>query len=384
MARKTIEEINALKKKFSVDRFWSWSRLNKYQISSFEYFLKYVLHKAEDRATSIYAPLGGIVHDILEKFYSGELKYAQMLESFEDYLFTLEFSDYKFNHNDEEKNRKIADKYIYDMKHFFKNHNPLKFKVALEEFVTAKIGNHVFMGYIDLVFKDGDGCFNIVDFKTSSMYTGDKVRENAGQLILYAIALTQMGVPLEKIKICWNFLKYCNIEIVQANGKKTTRKAKRSEIGSSLKSNCLMWLKKLGYGDEAQNYIDLLLETNDISCLPSEIYYKYRIDDCYVFVPLDNKTIQDICIEIIDTIADIEKKEREYKNTHDEKVFFDSEESVGKESFYFATLCGYSAKLHKPYGLYLDKMNAKKNGGIYGDTFEESVEDDSLAWLNDI
>ncbi len=57
--------------------------------------------------------------------------------------------------------------------------------------------------------------------------------------------------------------------------------------------------------------------------------------------------------------------ENKYYESHDEMIFYDSPEQVAKQSYYFSTLCAYSPKLHKPYKLYLDKLESKKNGGSF-------------------
>ena len=54
-------------KKEGCDRIWSWSKINTYMISPYEYYLKYILKEKEDKKDCIYATTGGIAHDILEK-----------------------------------------------------------------------------------------------------------------------------------------------------------------------------------------------------------------------------------------------------------------------------------------------------------------------------
>ncbi len=46
----------------------------------------------------------------------------------------------------------------------------------------------------------------IIDYKTSTIYKGDKLVLHSFQLILYALALEKMGYKINKIG--WNFLKY--------------------------------------------------------------------------------------------------------------------------------------------------------------------------------
>lgn len=375
-----------IKKQFGVPELYSWSKYNTYKTSPYEYFLKYVVKPKvkEDREDSAYAPYGSTAHDILEKFYLKKIKYEDMLPMFEDALFTLELGGLKFDRTNTEKNKSISDKYSFDMKHFFKNHKAIEKNVDIERFLVIKIGNYIFQGYADLVKKDDDGNFIIQDWKSSSIYTGAKIAKESGQLILYAEGLHQLGVPLEKIKSCWNFLKYCTVTVEQANGKTVDRNIERIKIGESLKSNATMWLKKCGCEESLDEYIELLEQTNSIECLPADVQSKYKVSDCYVFIPLSQEIIDSLKLKIIDTLQDIKSKEVEYHKTLNERLFWD--EDVAKESFYFTNLCGYSARLHKPYGEYLDKLKAEKENkdnvfcGIGSDTIAES----DLSWLNEI
>ena len=240
MARLTSEELQTLMKNEGVSRIWSWSKWNCFHTSPYEYFLKYILHKKEDRTDCIYTTTGGIAHDIMERRYTGKLPYEQMIDDFEDgWVTAFNIAEMKFDRNSPEKNDKISQKYYENLKHFFMNHTPLKYKPVIEQFVKAKIGDNLFQGYIDVCFKDDEGNFNILDWKTSSIYKGKKAENECGQLVVYAIGLNQQGVPMDKIHICWNFLKYVSIQYEQANGAVKTREVERCKIGESLQTNAL-------------------------------------------------------------------------------------------------------------------------------------------------
>lgn len=388
--RKTKQELNELCAKLKINTLYSWSRVNKYRTSPYEYFLSYVANPRPkpDREDSIYGSSGGFCHDILERYYKKEIEYNDMINEFEDAITTLEVADLKFDRSNEEKNNNIKQKYFENLRHFFNNHISIKTKVDLERFVTIKVGKYYLQGYIDLTKRDADGNFVIQDWKTSSIYKGDKAIKEAGQLILYSEALRQLGVPLEKIKICWDFLKYASVTTQQANGKENIRQIERCKIGESLKTNAKMWLKKCGYEDELDYYLNLLTETNNIECLPNEVKEKYEIKDCYVFVDLTEDLLKDFLSELEKTIDDMVAKEEEYKTKKDEKLFWDDEESVEKQSYYFANLCSYSANLHKPYAEYLNKLKTKEEvknnifGGVGDGLVDETDED--LAWLNNL
>lgn len=385
MARLTSEELQTLMKNEGVSRIWSWSKWNCFHTSPYEYFLKYILHKKEDRTDCIYTTTGGIAHDIMERRYTGKLPYEQMIDDFEDgWVTAFNIAEMKFDRNSPEKNDKISQKYYENLKHFFMNHTPLKYKPVIEQFVKAKIGDNLFQGYIDVCFKDDEGNFNILDWKTSSIYKGKKAENECGQLVVYAIGLNQQGVPMDKIHICWNFLKYVSIQYEQANGAVKTREVERCKIGESLQTNAKMWLKKLGYTDQVDDYLKLLLDTNDIKCLPKEVQEKYIISDCYVYVPLTDELINRWKETIISTINDIELREKDYEETHSDKAFWDTDESVEAQSYYFSTLCGYSPNLHLPYKAYLERTEKAKDGDVFSGVGSSTVESSPVVQTNKV
>jgi len=381
--RKTPEQLELIKKKFKVSQLWSWSKYNTYKNSCFEFYLKYIAKVKEDRDDGIYGISGNICHTILEKLYSKEIKYEDMLQEYEDALFTFNVGELKYDRCNKEKNDAIANKYEACIRHFFQNHTVINKKLELERFITIKINNFIFQGYIDAIHKEDD-YYIISDWKSSSIYTGKKILKEIGQLVLYSEGIRQLGIPLDKIKARWNFLKYVIVEVQQANGKSTERNIIRTEIGESLKSNAKMWLTKANCytNEEIESYLDLLESTNDINNLPEDIKDKYKISDCYVYIPITEEAIDSLKLDIVDTIVEIGKKEIEYFKTKDEHIWW--EEVTDGQSYYFANLSGYSAKLHLPYREYLEKLNAKKE--LNKDSFvkDGKIVEDDMSWLENI
>lgn len=392
MARLSYEEIEKIKKQHGVTRVWSWSRMNTYMTSKFEYLLKYILKSKEDRCDSCYTTLGTVCHDTLDRFYEGEIEYEDMIDDYNDGFTTaITIAELKFNRSDEEKNKSIGEKYNENLVHFFKNHTVYKYKLLVEKPIVVNIDGNVFVGYIDALYKDDDGYYHIIDFKSSSIYTGKTLEENSGQLTIYAIGLHQMGIPYDKIKAQFNFLKYCTIKYEQKNGAIKYRNVERCKIGESLQSNAKTWLKHFGY--EPDEYLKMLLDTNGIDCLPEEVKEKYEITDCHVDVDLSDKAIKKWFDIVTDTLIDIEMREKDYEETKSLQCFWDDEESVQAQSYYFANLCAYSATKHLPYKAYLEKFEAaQKNndmfGGLLGSTSSKVIDNKSdevdLSWLNNI
>ena len=361
--RLTNEELQKVKERYGVDELYSWSKINTFMTSPYEFYLQYVLHKKPDVDNCAYAPMGGIVHQIIEDYYSEKISYEDMVDNFDDgWTTAIEIADLKFDRNDETKNNNIKNKYKEDLTYFFKNHKPLKNKVELERFLAAKIGDYVLQGYADAITKDDKGNFVIIDWKTSTKYSKKALEEHSGQLTVYAISLIQLGIPLNKIRCCFNFLKYCTVEYEQANGAIKTRDIERFELGEKLQSNLRVWLKKLGYEDQMDKYLKMVIDTNSIKCLPKEVQEKYKISDCYCYIDLNEELVEKWTNDIIATIKDIELRRADYEETNSENIWWDTDESVKAQSYYFSTLSGFSPNLHKPYGEYLKRLEAAQNG----------------------
>ena len=272
MARLSFEELEKIKQKYGVDRLWSYSRINTFLVSPFEYALKYVdgIKAKEDRQDSIYTSLGSAAHQCLEDYYTGKIQFNEMQEQFEDSWVTcFDVAQLKFDRSDAEKNQSIAKKYKLNMQYFFKNHTTYQYKVLIEKPITVDVDGNIFVGYIDGLYKDDDGDITIIDFKSSSMYSGKALEEHSQQLKLYALGIHQStGIPLSKIHGCFNFLKYVTIEYTQANGKTKTKNAERKDLGESLQANLKVWIKKLGYEDQMDEFLKMVLDDNDIKRLP--------------------------------------------------------------------------------------------------------------------
>ena len=396
MARKTKEELKEICKQLNVDTLDSWSKYHCYKQDRWEAFLKYVLHEKEDRTNGIYAVSGGYCHDIIEKFYKDEIKYEDMIELYEDSLLTMNIAELKYDRNDSEKNEKIANKYENCIRHFFMNHDVIKQPHRIEHFIIIRISEDIVLqGYIDFLFtekyQDKDGNektrIRIVDWKTSTKYTGQKIDAECGQLVIYVEGIRQaLGIPLEDIICEWNFLKYVTVTYEQKNGTLKNRHIERNSIGESLVNTAKMWLKHFGYEDDIDTYVDTMILDNTIDCLPKEVREKFTIRDCYVEVPLTEEKIEALKVDIVDVIHDFRRREAEYKVTKDEMLFW--QDVTEADAYRLATLSGYSRKLHKPYDAYLKEQEMFQNNtdneeNDNSDNFSNN-DDDLLSFLDSL
>lgn len=288
-----------------------------------------------------------------------------------------------YDRSDKDKNERIAKKYEDCMRHFFSNHIKVTDKPIIEQFVLIKVGEHYFQGYIDFInveVRDKRKKIIITDWKTSSIYKGDKLLKESGQLLLYGEGIHQKtGMSYEDIIIRFNFMKYVNVTYTQKKGDQKIRQIERNAIGEKLQSNAKTWLKHFKYDeDEIGIFLEQMLNTNGISCLPKEIQEKFEISDCFVEVELNEEIIKEHIQKINNIIAEVEDKEKQYQLTKDKNIFW---QDVDKQSSYYHTnLSGYSANIHMPYKKYLEEFESKENQKVLED--KSMVED--LAWLDEI
>ncbi len=384
--RKSKDELNSICEKYGVDTLWSFSRYDTYKTDKWEYFLKYILHEKEDRTNSIYCVAGNAAHSILEDLYEGRIEYENMSEKYEDELFAMQCAELKYNRSDSEKNDAIANKYENCIRHFFKNHIVINAPHKVEEFILIKITDDIyFQGYADFIYIekiDDRKIVHIVDYKTSTKYSGNAIETHGKQLMLYAEGIRQaLNIPLEDIICEWNFLKYVTVTLEQKNGNKKDRYIERNAIGESLVNTAKMWLKHFGYEDHLEKYIDEMILNNNIDCLPAEVREKFEIKDCYVQIPLSDEKIDELKSDIISTVEEINEKSEEYKKTQDKDIFW--QEVTDADEFRLAILSGYSRKLHLPYNEYLN------NKELFVEKEEDKIdnvddEDDLLAFVNSL
>ena len=352
----TKEQLQEIKNEYGVDNLWSWSKLSSWHTSKYEWFLHYIEHATPDRTDCIYGQEGSYSHDIIEKFYNKEIEYEDMVSEFEDsWNVSRNILGLKFNRNDAAKDEQIADRYYENLKLFFKNHVPIKYDLTTEDFALIQFEDEVLQGYIDAWYQDENGNYHIVDWKSSTIYTGNTLLEKSGQLVCYAMSFFfGKGIPLHKIHLHFNFIKYCTITYEQANGKIKSMNVERRLLGEKLQSPCKMWLKKFGY--DVDEYLPIILDTMSIDCLPQEVKEKISISDCYVEVPCTMEQIKYWQNYVNDTIKEIESAILDYEVFDNQEVFYDTIDEVKAESFYYATLSEYSANLNPCYKKYLDKI----------------------------
>ncbi|AKO92025.1 hypothetical protein BEH_07865 [Priestia filamentosa] len=322
---------------------WSYSKINTLDNCKHEYYLSRVKKlKSED---NIYTVSGTCAHDIIQDYYENKIKYNQMADLFETKFFDIEISDFRFS-SDEQKNTSMRNKYKSCVKDFFLTHKPIETKVLTEKLIWVDVDGHVFMGYVDAIIKDQDGNYNIIDWKTSTIYKGAKIKLHGKQLLLYALGLHQMGVPLDKIKVAWNFLKYVNVTYKQKNGKYKTTSSERHKWVAAIKTPLKKDIKSVYNMEdwEADIKLEELISANSLDGLDEEIQNKYKLDDCYVYAEVSEELVNELKRDLVAGIEEINER-------GDEEDKWNREPIQPKDEFYCNVLCGVKrhCKFYKAY-----------------------------------
>jgi len=408
LARLSHDQLEVIKKKMGVDDLWSYSKVSSYNQCHWLFKLKYI-DKIKVEGDNIYTWFGSVAHNIIQGFYDGLYQYDQMIDEFNSKVIEWQLLDdqkLKFN-SDKER-----DGYIENLRHYFQHTESFPYKVENEKPVIAVfdgIEKYVFQGYIDSVYMDDEGVLNIVDYKTSSIsgFSGKKLLEKARQLIIYAIGIMQFKkIPLDKIRIRFDMMKYCNISYKQRNGKDKVTKSERrtwvAHIANNLRKdledipktieklekdieklerkmnkkkitdeeketlskqiediqNMINELKPHCYNViEINQMVEDAINANSLNNMPKFIQEKYRVSNCYIDIELTQDIITEFTEELIKTLDEIVTAMKQ--EDHDEafkRGYIDE-----KESYYCNVLCDMReyCKYYKEYkehsAMFLDK-----------------------------
>lgn len=315
------EWTDSLKKKYNVSTIYSYSQIETFINDKYEYFLKYVAKVEPDIfVQSPYGLLGGLVHDILEKFYKNELKRTDCKNEFSsNFSAIMQDKNTGVFSNNENDNQKMADNFQRNLLDYFTRVDKLEGKVLCEEPISCILENDtakaVFCGYIDVLNFSKDGRVNIIDYKTSNIYSKrSEIQDKIKQLVLYAIGVNQrFGIKFEDISVGWNFVKFA----------KVISKADLSEE--------IVERKEL-YKWDLTDYV---------------------VEDCIVKFDLDSDMIDFVTSTLLTYVVDIEQRANDYYENNTERAFW--QEVTISDMFRLNNFCQYSAKLHKPLHEFLSR-----------------------------
>lgn len=426
--RLKYDQLELIKKKFKVDKLWSFSKASTYNQCSWLYYLKYV-KKIRVKGDNCYTWWGTASHDLVQSMDAGESKVEDLPKLLEkkidEYMIAVAKDEkIKFPNEDEYTH------YIENIKLYFNNVAKKPYNVINEKPVLAVlegVEKYVFQGYIDAEYVDEDGNLYIIDYKTSSMsgFSGEKLIEKATQLIIYAIGVNQHGrmidkkmvrFPIDKIKIRYDMMKYVNITYTLKNGNEKVSKAERrlwvGHIASPIRKDLddvekeVEKLKKdiaklekkkqakkrtdeekvlldkeiagieLKIAEISQHVYDFVekddlmkeaIENNNLDNMPPFIKNKYKVSPCYIDIELTQELVNEIVDKVVSTLDKIIAKEKE----DDKETAFSRGKIEQGESYYCTNLCDLREQcdIYKEY---------KEHNAMFLNQQNEAPSDDEL------
>lgn len=342
---------------------YSISRLDCINRCLYEAYQTYILGKRGPG--NIWTSLGGRIHDVLEGITNGTNTEKDLLPAMYAELDDMDMLGIEFPKARDGKDT-IRDNWIANMKNFCTEYKPPKGNLKAEElFIYQTPKGRYLQGYIDLQSINKDGSISIYDYKTSSLYRGEDIKEHGRQLIVYAMGKEQEGFTVKSAS--WIFLKYVTVKFF---GKKTVKSKKDSEIikvierrnfGRELALYLEGTLAKAGYDEfDIEMMIDQVVATNSIENLPDEVKNQYKITPYVLSVDLSEEARQE-CIDYIDGTID------KWEALHDESQYlprkFTKVTKTGKETsetFFCSVLCPHSKSCFYLRD-YLDTLEDNKN-----------------------
>ena len=233
---KSPEYIELRNKKF---RLFSFSELSTYEECPKKYNYQYV--QKIKTINNVYSYLGTLVHDHIEKFYEKGFKSNEDMVM--NYLKEYDTSPFLFRGETYGCEGKECTNYRKATVDYLKNLKPLNIKFDQEKLVYLPLTlitedefftNFAFHGYVDLIIYHKNS-ISIIDYKTSTWYTGEDKKKKSYQLILYALALEKVyGFSINKI--AWDFVKYADIKYKVGKSERS-KKMKRNELDKMSQKN---------------------------------------------------------------------------------------------------------------------------------------------------
>lgn len=300
ITRETMStELDKIKEKYGDDvKFYSISRLNNYNNCEKGYYYTYIDKKEQDE--NIYTLLGNSVHNILEKYYNGEIDKLDKTEFENDWqkaqLFGIKFMS-----------EKVQNKYLKDIDVFFDTYKKREGNFISElGFILQLDEKHYLTGYIDSIEMLDDNNIKIIDYKTSSKFVGKEKLKHAGrQLVIYQMAMEQL-YGFNVINNAWEMVKYLQVKV----GNNKPKIVEGFEWVSKCEKQIRTLLKKK-YMDSI--IIDVMIakciSENNINCLPDDVKEQIQIET-YICDYEITEEVKKECLEYIwKTIKEIENKD---------------------------------------------------------------------------
>ena len=315
-----VKELRANKVKL-----WSFSELEQWNGCQLSYKLQRI-----DRVPQLhssYSFYGSLAHDIQESYVLGNIEYKDMLKQFKTRLERLKTLGVLLP-KDRKGGLTIQENYEKCLKDYFRhNYTEISKDVRVEVEVLNQIGEHWILGYIDYLKinrkENGKFYVDIIDFKTSTIFTKDEMKDKARQLILYKILLEKSFPNIIVERVGWDFMKYVNVYY-------NSKSSKKSRKDNYIEPYYDKLIEELG--EDKEKEIQKWIRTKTI---PKEYQYLLNVQNCYVYYFVTQEDIDDITTYVENTTKDIQA-------TIESGEF--SNRDYANEQFFCDNLCGFREK----------------------------------------
>ena len=157
---------------------WSYSRINSFHQCPYGWYLTYI--KGVPSIGGFYSDFGLFGHEILEKYLKKELSMFELADYYED--------NYEkcVTHKAPPFPKGLGQKYYGEGLAYFENFTGFDKEItSVEEKIdfTTKNG-YEFIGYLDLLLKDDDGEYIVVDHKCSNPLRKKTTKKNGVEFVL--------------------------------------------------------------------------------------------------------------------------------------------------------------------------------------------------------
>lgn len=341
-------------------KIYSISKLNTIDQCKHQAYLSYIKKiPREKRNKGIYGIMGSEVHDAIEAFCHNEVDLKHIEESIKKEMDMMDLLGISFP-KDRNGNYSIRDNWLSNMFRFSKEFKlPTEYPeqeltIATEKLLLYKIDDdHCMMGYADAIRKNDDGTVTLIDWKTSANFTKKKLIEAGRQLVLYKLALEDMGY---KVRECqWCMLKYCETSWKLKNGKTKTKVSEWRNLIKDLSKQIEKSLYDLGYSEtDVESFMLDGLEKNSWDSFPEEIRNKYNTHVYYRTYEITDDIVNETLEYLNSRINDFE--------TCEEWTPCD----IDKNSFFCCNLCDFGGQtgLCKHYVDYLNSFQKEESDEI--------------------
>ena len=326
---------------------YSISKLNTIHQCKYQAYLNYILH--EKQKDNIWACAGSIIHDRLEGCLKGINTPQDIKSAIDDELENFQMLDIDFP-LDKNGNPTIRNNWVANMTKFAEMFKPWVGNFETEQLVILPINdNAVMQGYVDVISHNDDGTVDVIDWKTSSQFTGDHLIEAGRQLAFYTMALEAEGLTVRSAK--WVMLKYYEATYKLKNGKFKTKVGEWRNLVSDLSGIIEKYLLELGIDEISADV--MLTEAKKTNTIPKELSQLITVSPYIREYELTDDVKAETMQYIKDTIAEYEGIE-EWKPCN-----------CKNNSYFCANLCGYGGKSGKC-----------KHWIDYCETFEKKSDDE--------